>query len=207
MIVRPLLGTYREIVKLAEITHQQIVGFLRTVPVFSTLGNEHLEKVAESATIRDFASGEIALQCGSDFHEMFIIIRGELVAIAEEKVIGFERELEILYPGEYFGLISLLIKEQAAITVRAQEPSKAIAVSRNVISNLMATSPDFAAAVCRSLAWFVREKLSALPAVPFARLESFPNAVSTSSLIPARMARHFQAIAVEKDEELSLIHI
>ena len=184
-----------------QIEHNQILHFLRTIPIFVSLSDDYLNQVADAVVTRDYEAGQVLYERGDDVQEMFIVVRGELVAILDEQKTGLERILETLYPGAHFGLVSLLTEEQAAVTVRTQEPSTVIAVSRSTINDLFGSSPGFGKAVCRSLAWFLRENISSIPAIPFQRLEAFPNAASVAALLPSRISRHFRAVVVEHDND------
>lgn len=109
--------------------------------------------------------------------------------------------LEILHPGAHFGLVSLLTEGPAAATIKAREDSKLIIITRDTFNDLFGGSPSFSKAVCRSLAWFLRENISSIPAIPFARIDSFPKAAETATLLPARISRYFRAIAVDQDDD------
>lgn len=184
-----------------QVDQSQIVQFIRTVPIFVSLSDNYLEQVASAATIREVSPDEVLYERGADVREMFIVVQGELVAVAEESRIGFERTLETLYPGAHFGLVSLLSEERAAVSVRATEPSKVIAVSRQTIDELFEGSPGFGQAVCRSMAWFVRENISSIPLIPFERFESFPAATEVAPLLPVRLSKLFRAIVVAQDDD------
>ena len=187
---------------LSEIQQDQIAGLIRTVPIFVSLSPEQIDSIANSATVRDCEPGEILYSRGDETNEMFIVVQGELVAVATEAHIKYERKLETLYPGAHFGMVSLLTEERAAYSVRAEQPSKLIAITRQTLESQFDASPEFGRRLCRSLAWFVRDKISRISAIPFERLDSFENIVEASRLIPTKISRHFKAIAVDRDDEL-----
>ena len=184
-----------------QIGQDQIVGFIRTIPIFISLSDEHLHQLASAVQIRDISAGDVLYERGAEVQEMYIVVQGEVQAITSDRQAELERTLETLYPGSHFGLVSLLTEERAAVTLRANEPSKVIVISRSAIDDLFAGATGFGKAVCRSLAWFLRENISSIPAIPFEQLDSFPNAASVAALLPARIARHFQALAVAREDD------
>ena len=179
----------------------QIVTFIRTVPVFYSLESEHLERLARETAVRDFGSGDELLTRGEESSELFIMVQGEAIAEATEDKIRFQRELRRFYPGDYFGMTNVLARERSAVTVRAIEPTKTLVITRETIDRLFEESTSFGRAVCRSLAGFLRENIIRIPAIPFERLESFSDLDQTSKLLPARIANYCQAIALAQDDD------
>ena len=52
----------------------QIVAFIHTIPIFHWLQREHLQRLAEAATSRDFVTGEVLLGGDQQAHELFVVL-------------------------------------------------------------------------------------------------------------------------------------
>jgi len=96
----------------------QVTNFLQTVPPFHTLESETLQRLTEQAAIRDIPKGEVILRQRGESPELFILLQGEATAYSTKKHNCFERKLCDFYPGEYFGLINILIQERPPAEVR-----------------------------------------------------------------------------------------
>ena len=62
----------------------QIVTFVRTVPVFHFLEDEHLQELASQVQVREVPPNELLLRQGEEGSELFIVVQGEAAAIATE---------------------------------------------------------------------------------------------------------------------------
>ena len=174
-----------------------LVNFIKTVPVFHTLEPEHLERLTQELEIREFAAGETMVSRGDEACELIIVLQGEAASFVSESNVSFERELQRFYPGSYFGMSHILTRDRSPSTIRTLEDTRAIAISRESIERLFSESPTFAQAVCRSLASYLSENILRIPTVPFRRLADFPDRETTAYLLPTRLSRRLQAMAVE----------
>ena len=179
----------------------QIVSFLRTVPIFHSLGQEQFEPLAQAADVRDFARDEVLVEPDTTEFDLFIFLEGEVQIYIRQAEIDFERPLDHLWPGDYFGAISAISGRQSSVSVRALIPGRAIVLKAHTIDDLLSQSPEFARALCRSLANYVQQNIEKVTTVPFARLESFPNLRHTVDLLPPRVSRFCQALVCAKVDD------
>lgn len=185
----------------------QIVSFIKTVPLFHTLEADHVFRLTDELTIRDLAPNEVLTTRGEPCSELFIMLQGEAAAFVTEDSVNFERELKRFYPGSFFGMTHILLNDRAPSTIRVLEASKAIVLSKDSIERLFEESPTFAHAVCRSLASYLAESTSRIPALPFRQLDEFSDIRRTSRLIPSRISSQLQAIAVEQEDDRVVVAI
>ena len=178
----------------------QIITFVRTVPIFHSLEDAELQRLSEAMHERSFSAGEevVNRECGN---ELFIVLEGELQAYVRDDEIDFERELQYFYPGDYFGIIGLLTDDRTTASVRSVTGGRALVLSRESFHGLFAESPDFARSLCRSLASHLRQSISQIPAVPFVRLSTFPDLASTMEILPARISFFCRAVAVRHEDD------
>jgi type II secretory ATPase GspE/PulE/Tfp pilus assembly ATPase PilB-like protein len=178
---------------------QQIITFIRTVPIFVELDGGQLERLADTAQERTFAAGEVIAEPGRESSELFIILEGELQAVLNDKHLSAETELTRLFPGDYFGVVSFFTGALTQAKVRALEPGRMLVLRREAIDHLFESSPAFARAICRSLAASVSQTLEKVPSVPFVKLDNFRHIERATSILPKRIARYCQCIVVERD--------
>jgi CRP-like cAMP-binding protein len=125
---------------------QQIMGEVLKVPPFDALPGEMVEMLAGMLKPVDFQKDEAVLSPGHDPSEAYIVLEGELeVEIAGQRGTS-------LGPGTMFGVATLFAPGlTGAGTVKAADDTKCLALKREDINHLRASSPEFNDA-CRNLA-------------------------------------------------------
>ncbi len=108
---------------------QSVRDGLRHSDLFDLLSEEELVYLAESASLKPFAPGEIAVKQGDSGSSLFLILQGELVVEIDGN------QVATLGKGKMFGEMSLLTGEPRMATVKAiseailaELPKTAIAV-------------------------------------------------------------------------------
>ena len=114
---------------------------LRRVPLFSELGNEELQRVAEAVNEVQVPAEQLLVQPGTAGTGMFFIAEG--TAVVETK----RDEIE-LGPGQFFGELAL-ISEDATRTarVRAKTDLSCLALDRASFRRLVSEHPEVAASL------------------------------------------------------------
>jgi CRP-like cAMP-binding protein len=117
------------------------VEALRRVPLFSQLGDEELQRVAEAVNEVQVPAEQLLVQPGTAGTGMFFIAAG--TAVVETK----RDEIE-LGPGQFFGELAL-ISEDATRTarVRAKTELSCLALDRASFRKLVSEHPDVAASL------------------------------------------------------------
>jgi CRP-like cAMP-binding protein len=117
------------------------VEALRRVPLFSQLGDEELQRVAEAVSEVQVAAQQLLVQPGTAGTGMFFIAEG--TAVVETK----RDEIE-LGPGQFFGELAL-ISEDATRTarVRAKTELRCLALDRRSFRKLVSEHPEVAASL------------------------------------------------------------
>jgi CRP-like cAMP-binding protein len=117
------------------------VEALRRVPLFSELGDEELQRVAEAVNEVQVPAEQLLVQPGTAGTGMFFIAEG--TAVVETK----RDEIE-LGPGQFFGELAL-INEDATRTarVRAKTELSCLALDRASFRKLVAEHPEVAASL------------------------------------------------------------
>jgi CRP-like cAMP-binding protein len=117
------------------------VEALRRVPLFSQLGDEELQRVAEAVNEVQVPAEQLLVQPGTAGTGMFFIAEG--TAVVETK----RDEIE-LGPGQFFGELAL-ISEDATRTarVRAKTELSCLALDRASFRKLVSEHPEVAASL------------------------------------------------------------
>ncbi|HEY7730771.1 MAG TPA: cyclic nucleotide-binding domain-containing protein [Gaiellaceae bacterium] len=92
---------------------------LRKVPLFSTLDDPELERIASEFRERSFAPGDAIAIEGAEGLTFFVIEDGEVTITAQGK------EVARLGPGDHFGEIALVDKGPRTATVTAATDMRA----------------------------------------------------------------------------------
>ena len=116
-----------------------IEEFLRQVPLFSELSGEDLRRLCQMAQVMEVPAGELLFEEGSPGERAYVIQKGEL------KVYKMSSGREVLLarrgPGEVIGEIALIENRQRMASVRAEQDSVLIAITKEQLQDLMDTSP------------------------------------------------------------------
>ena len=126
------------------------VHLLAAVPLFSDLSSRHLKRMADLAEEVRFNAGDLIVQEGQPGGTFFVILEGEA------KVTRKGRKLNELYPGDFFGEVSLLDGGPRTATVTAETPIVAIRLFRKEFAKLISADPEIALKIVAELASRIR---------------------------------------------------
>ncbi|MEO6096325.1 MAG: Crp/Fnr family transcriptional regulator [Fibrobacteria bacterium] len=122
----------------------QKTDLLKGVDLFSALGDQQLETIAQMIIEKTYRKADIILMEDDDSNQsLFIIAKGEVkvVLTAED---GREAILASLKEGDFFGEMSLLDGEPRSATVRAVEESRLLTIRREDFLATMKKQPELA---------------------------------------------------------------
>jgi CRP-like cAMP-binding protein len=132
------------------------VATLRDAPLFASLSDAGLERVAARAAELDAEQGQVLALQDDPGSGMFVIQEG---TVAVELRSG---SIE-LGPGDFFGELALLVEDGARVArVRATSPVRCISIPRDDFHALVETEPSFALAMLRELARRLAEARAAV---------------------------------------------
>lgn len=162
--------------------------FLRSVPLFSRLGETSLDAILRLTRRRKYRKDEVIFHENEAGDTLFIILHGRVkVAIFGDD--GKEVTLSILSEGDFFGEMSLLDSEPRSATTIAEEECELLALQRDDFTRAMAEDPGVSAALIQVLA---------------DRLRKANHQISTLALLDVygRVARVIQELAEEEGRRL-----
>ena len=119
---------------------------LRTVPLFSSLGDKELDYLANTSADLRLLPGEYVIHEGETRRALFVLVEGRVeltkVIDGEERVVGTERG-----PGEVFGELPVVLDTPSLVSFRAVHGSRVMRIEAKDFHAVAATAPSLAAAV------------------------------------------------------------
>ncbi|MFN5463797.1 MAG: cyclic nucleotide-binding domain-containing protein, partial [Cyanobacteriota bacterium] len=111
---------------------------------FALLPAEHLERLATSSLVRDYAASEVVLLQGTPLTSLFLILAGEAEMLVNTDD-GSSLPMGILSMGEFFGeRVSLLYNRIADTTVRAATDLRVLVIDGKTLGALIEAHPRLA---------------------------------------------------------------
>lgn len=120
------------------------------VDFLKVITDEQRHELALRATTRLFSAGEVIVRQGEDTHELFIILRGEVVVVLENEVV--ETEVTHLTPGQFFGEMALVTREKRKATVKASRDCELLVIDHEAFEAVLHKAPGVVEELSRVLA-------------------------------------------------------
>ncbi|MEZ6189532.1 MAG: cyclic nucleotide-binding domain-containing protein [Planctomycetota bacterium] len=127
---------------------------LRVIPMFATLPERQLEKLAPMLQKVEYSAGSDVITFGQPGEALTVIKSGEVEVLKPDDD-GNEKLLGILKSGECFGEMSLLTGDpcSATIRVRAGEPVHGLSISKRDFDALLGRNPELSRYFSKLLAF------------------------------------------------------
>jgi CRP/FNR family cyclic AMP-dependent transcriptional regulator len=116
---------------------------LRPIPLFTSLSQEELEKIAELCETRSWESGEYIFHEGEPGNRLFIIVEGG-VRISREIPGAGEEALAVLKRGALFGEMAVFDKSERSTDAISHGGTTALTISRSELEMLLEFNRDLA---------------------------------------------------------------
>lgn len=116
---------------------------LRPIPLFTSLSQEELERIAELCETRSWESGEYIFHEGEPGNRLFIIVEGS-VRISREIPGAGEEALAVLKRGALFGEMAVFDKSERSTDAISHSGTTALTISRNELEMLLEFNRDLA---------------------------------------------------------------
>jgi CRP/FNR family transcriptional regulator len=118
-------------------------ALLHRVPLFATLAEEDLGRVADVAELQRFDAGAVVLREGDAGNTCYVIRSGEARAVREQAD-GRSVTLARFGPGDIFGELAMLDDEVRSATVETLEETEAVAIRGSDMRRLLREHPEIA---------------------------------------------------------------
>jgi CRP-like cAMP-binding protein len=164
-------------------TSEETIALLHRVPVFETLMEEDLARVADVAVPRMFEAGEVVFREGDQSDTCYIVRSGHARAIREHAD-GRSITLATFGPGDIFGELAMFDDERRSATVEVIERTEAVAILGGDMRRLLRQHPDIAVKMITGLGRRLRQTNERLTRQSFQTVQSRVAAV-LSQLVEA----------------------
>ena len=131
--------------------------FLKTVPFFDELSHRQLKNVSGIMFERSYDAGELVFEEGQPGAALFLILAGKVAieVCREDDTVA----LATLEEGAFFGEMALVNEAPRSADARALEETRALALYRNDLSDLIQRDPQAACQIYRALASMISDRL------------------------------------------------
>ena len=166
-------------------TSEETIALLHQVPVFSTLADEELARVAAVAVPRRFEAGAAVFHEGDASDTCYIVRLGHVRAVREHTD-GRTITLATLGPGDIFGELAIFDDERRSATVETLEETEAVAILGGDMRRLLREHPDIAVKLLAALSRRLRETNERLTRQSFQTVQSRVASVLAELVASAR---------------------
>jgi CRP-like cAMP-binding protein len=149
----------------------EIVELLGRVPVFSTLEQDDLGRIAQLAVPRSFEPGQIVFREGDASDTCYVVRSGRARAIREHAD-GRTITLATFGPGDIFGELAMFEDELRSATVEAVQNTSVVAVLGPDMRRLMVEHPEISMRLVIALGRRLRETNDRLAKQSFQTVQS-----------------------------------
>src|SRR5277367_2609279 len=156
---------------MAGMRSSEVVELLGRVPVFSTLVQSDLERIAEMSVPRRFEPGEAVFREGDQSDTCYVVREGLARAVRSHGD-GRTITLATFGPGDIFGELAMFEDERRSATIEAIEPTSVVGVLGGDMRRLMSEHPGIAMRLAVALAGRLRETNERLSRQSFQTVQS-----------------------------------
>jgi CRP/FNR family cyclic AMP-dependent transcriptional regulator len=156
---------------MAAIRSADVVELLAGVPVFSTLEQGDLERIAQLAVPREFDPGEVVFREGDSSDTCYVVRDGRARAVRTHRA-GRTITLATFGPGDIFGELALFEDERRSATVEAVQRTSVVGVRGPDNRRLMTQHAEIAARLVIALGRRLRETNERLSRQSFQTVQS-----------------------------------
>ena len=131
-----------------------MIDIISRAPLFKGLHNEVISGIVENANERQFTTGQLIIQQGDSFKELYIIIEGE---VSIEKNSG--DELFTRGVGESLGEMTLIDLGTRSVSVRAKSDVNIAIVDLEYLTTLFDNNPKILTTIAINIARILSNRL------------------------------------------------
>jgi len=132
-------------------TTEQTIRRLRAVPLFQTLDDATMARLAAETQWYEYRTGEVIVPEGEAQPGLYFLAYGYVKAV-KYSAAGREQTLRVLEAGDTFNELSVFTRRPNPATAIALEASGIWLIPRATLTRLMREQPDFAQSVIEQIA-------------------------------------------------------
>lgn len=130
---------------------EKIVRFLKKVPLFRSLKEQQIRKMAKRMKRRDYNDGDVIVEQGQMGIGLFVLANGQ-VEVHRKHTDGTTTHLDTLDETDFFGELALLDEMPRTASVIAKGEVACLALSRLDFMDELHEDPDIAIAMLKEMA-------------------------------------------------------
>lgn len=120
------------------------VAALRQIPLFRALTDGEVDRVAPRMKMLSFGVGEMILRQGDEGDSMYLMLTGKSKCSAASGGRARPQQVAVLWPGDFFGEMSLLTGEKRSATVAAAAQVDCLWLEKADLIDLLSGRPEIA---------------------------------------------------------------
>ncbi|MCP5007751.1 MAG: cyclic nucleotide-binding domain-containing protein [Planctomycetes bacterium] len=113
---------------------------LRRIPIFTHMSESHFNEVLNEIELLTMPKGKVVFNEGDDGDAFYLIRRGRIEV--EKYVDGKKRLLNILSEGQFFGEMSLILKEKRSAAVKVSATAELVKISSDSFIKIVNKDPE-----------------------------------------------------------------
>lgn len=126
----------RAVPKSAQV-HEDLLGAMRSSPLFESLQPELLAAIIDSMEVRSAAAGDVIIKQGDPGDNLYVVESGVYDAFVRIGTSGEEKKVSEYCKGQSFGELALLYNSPRAATIRTREAGVCYMLDRSVFQHLV----------------------------------------------------------------------
>lgn len=130
----------------------QVSQLLGSTEIFSKLEPRHLDAIAKACKVVRYEERARIVDQGDMGQELFIIAKGEVTIIQEDKSLGIEQPILTLGRGQSFGEASLLAESPRSATAKAASETFCVVLAQRSFDSVLSQIPQVGTEISRYLA-------------------------------------------------------
>jgi CRP-like cAMP-binding protein len=130
---------------------KELVKLLQDVPLFASMNDRHLRRLAKEGKPLSFSSGEMIIKKGAAGIGFYLVLKGRV------QVKKGDRVLTELGRGQFFGEMALLDNGPRSVDVVASEPTKCFCLTFWDLHGIRHKDPKITEAILKELARRLRQ--------------------------------------------------
>ncbi|HQH26692.1 MAG TPA: Crp/Fnr family transcriptional regulator [Oligoflexia bacterium] len=114
--------------------------FIKEIPTFSQLPGDALSSLAEQSRFASIRSGDYIAFEGSQDEASFIVVSGRL-AMTKSSMSGKDLVVQLLGPGDFFGMVLAIEKLPSQLSARAQTDAEVLWIPTEALLGVLSGHP------------------------------------------------------------------
>jgi CRP/FNR family cyclic AMP-dependent transcriptional regulator len=145
-------------------------NFLKTQSIFTGLSDRDFDSLAHALEIREYPDGHAIIQEGRRGKELYLLVEGRVKVSHYHDQTGLLEQINLLHPGELFGLLALVDQLPTSASCVSAGPVKIGVLQHNAYNLLKKSSAPialgFQLAMAKQLASLLRHQEKLLKSIP-----------------------------------------